>query len=351
VIQWDDILLQPGDSISKAIDYLGKNCLRIVLIVDSKRRLLGTVTDGDIRRALISKKTLKSPVGEFMCTSPLVGKKTDKKSKLLSLMRSKDLLHIPILDKNKVVIGLQTLQSVTGGKRYDNLVFLMAGGFGKRLHPLTLDTPKPLLEIGNKPILENIIERFFEAGFSNFVISTHYKAEMLKNHFGDGSKLGVNIDYVYENSPLGTAGALGLLPERMVTSLPMVLMNGDLLTKVDFEEVLKFHNEEGGSATMCVREYDLQVPYGVVEVQGSRLENIFEKPTHKFFINAGIYVLDMKLLAGIKQGDHLDMPEFLQSHVTNGHKVNAFMIHEFWLDIGRIEDFQRAQVEVGRGFT
>ena len=257
-------------------------------------------------------------------------------------MKVLDLLQIPVVDRQGKVVGLETLQHLLERDRYDNPVFLMAGGFGTRLRPLTEHIPKPLLQVGSKPILQTIIDQFISAGFHDFFISTHYKADMVREHFGDGSDLGVKIRYINESKPLGTAGALGLLPSDL-PDLPIVVMNSDLLTKVDFKELLEFHACNGGAATMCVREYDFQVPYGVVKASGNRVTSIVEKPTHKFFVNAGIYVISKSFLQGIDGMTYLDMPTMLEKSIETNNAVNVFPIHEYWLDIGQMEQFRQAQ--------
>jgi NDP-sugar pyrophosphorylase family protein len=201
-----------------------------------------------------------------------------------------------------------------------------------------------MLKVGNKPILESILDRFIAAGFHNFYILTHYKADMVREHFGDGRDWNVTIKYIHEDVPLGTAGGLGLLPKNL-PNLPILVMNGDLLTKVDFEELLDFHTHEEADATMCVREYDIQVPYGEVKSDGYHVISIEEKPVHKFFVNAGIYVLDQVLINKIECNSYLDMPNLLEFNIKNGGKVDMFPIHEYWLDIGRIEQFEKAQVD------
>jgi dTDP-glucose pyrophosphorylase len=339
---WKSAVLHVDDTMEMAIRVLNSASLRIVMVADGNNRLLGTITDGDIRRALINKKTMDAAVSEIMFTNPTVGSVDDDRDSILTLMQSRDLLQIPVLDSDGKIVGLETLQQLLDTKKHDNAVFLMAGGFGKRLHPLTTDVPKPLLKVGNKPILETIINQFIDFGFHNFVISTHYKAEMIKDYFGEGSQWGVSINYVYENEPLGTAGALGLLPNDF-TDLPMVVMNGDLLTKVNYDRLLAFHEEHGGIATMGVREYDFQVPYGIVRSAEHLVEGIEEKPVHRFFVNAGVYVLSPLLLREIESDKYLDMPHFLESQIRGNHQVNMFPIHEYWLDIGHREEFERAQ--------
>ena len=328
----------------KAIQVLDHVSLRIVMVSDEKNRLLGTITDGDIRRALILHHGMDTCLIDIMFKNPSVAFIEDGREAILAMMKSKDILQVPILDVDRRIVGLETIQNLIEVDKQDNLVFLMAGGFGTRLKPLTDDTPKPLLKVGNKPILETILNQFIEAGFHNFFISTHYKADMVEEYFRDGSQWGVNIQYVHEDSPLGTAGSLGLLPLGL-PDLPIMVMNGDLLTNVDFENLLNFHNERGGVATMCVREYDFQVPYGVVKSVEQKITSIVEKPTHKFFVNAGIYVIEPSLLESVDGKSYFDMPSLLEMQIKQGLQVNMFPLHEYWLDIGQIGQFEQAQLD------
>ncbi|MCP3672118.1 MAG: CBS domain-containing protein [Gammaproteobacteria bacterium] len=338
---WKAVVLRPEDTMENAIQALDREALRIVLVADTKGRLLGTITDGDIRRALIKHFGMDANLDEVMNKEPTIAQVKDGREAILAMMKEKDLLHMPIVDDAGCIVSLETLQHLIKSKKLDNPVFLMAGGFGKRLRPLTNDVPKPLLKVGSKPILEKILNQFIEKGFHNFFISTHYKAEMVREHFGDGGRWDVDIRYVHENEPLGTAGALGLLPDDL-PDLPIMMMNGDLLTEVNIERLLEFHNARGGIATMCVREYDFQVPYGVIEAKDGVIKGVIEKPVHKFFVNAGIYVLSQDLVKSVDGTRYLDMPHLLDESIRSGSQVNSFPIHEYWLDIGRMEEFERA---------
>jgi dTDP-glucose pyrophosphorylase/predicted transcriptional regulator len=334
------MLISPRVSLVDAIKEMHTGGARILIVVDDDELLLGTITDGDIRRALIKRFPMEGSVEKVMNTSPFVIKKPYSRTEILRLMSDKDLLHMPIVDNNGRLKGVETLQHLIEEPKYDNPIFLMAGGFGSRLRPLTNKIPKPLLKVGKKPILETIIGQFIENGFHNFYISTHFKSELIKDYFKDGKLYGINIDYVDEDTPLGTAGSLGLLPDN-IPDLPMIVMNGDLLTKVNFKELLDFHKKSKGDATMCVREYDFQVPYGVVNVDDCYISSIVEKPIHKFFVNAGIYFLNKKLLSKIDGKSSLDMTDFLSKEL-GGNGVNAFPIHEYWMDIGRLEEYEKA---------
>lgn len=339
---WKKILVSPSSNIQDVLKIIDSESLQLALVVDVENKLLGTVTDGDIRRALINGVSLSHPVSEIMFTRPTVIDCNTPKSKTLELMNEKQLHSIPILD-NGIVVGLETIHHITQRAKYDNPVFLMAGGFGTRLKPLTDNCPKPLLKVGNKPILETVILNFINAGFHKFYISTHYLPEMIQEYFGDGSKWGISISYVHEERPLGTGGALGLLPKDL-PDLPVIMMNGDVLTKVDLEALLLFHNEHDANATMCVREYEYQVPFGVIESDGHNISSMVEKPTQRFHVNAGIYVVSRNIINQVHNNEVVDMPTLLERYL--GNNVLMFPFHEYWLDIGRITDFNRAQIDI-----
>lgn len=343
--RWESVLIGPETSLEQAVATLDRTALRIVLVVDAERRLLGTLTDGDVRRSLLKHLPLDIKVSEVMCTSPQTVERGWSKERMLFVMEKHQLLQLPVVDAQKCVVGLETLHGLLHKKQHDNPVFLMAGGFGSRLSPLTQNCPKPLLKVGDKPILELILESFINAGFHRFFVSTHYMPEMIREYFGDGNRWGVSIRYVHEEEPLGTGGALGLLPHDEI-NLPMFMMNGDLLTTLNFQNLLEFYQEHPGVATMCVREYEHCVPYGVIQSEGHRIRSMVEKPVHRFFINAGIYLLSPDLVKSVSPGTCIDMPTLLGQQIAGGEDVNMFPIHEYWLDIGRMEDFQRAQSDI-----
>ena len=342
---WKNIAVLPDLTFGEAISVLDQGGQRIVLVIDAQDRLLGTVTDGDVRRALLRHESMEIPISKVMCATPCVAELHWSREKTLTVMEDGKLLHLPVLDAERRVVGLETLHEMLDHRHFDNPVFLMAGGFGKRLHPLTQDCPKPMLKVGDKPMLELILQSFVDAGFHRFFISTHYLSEVIRAHFGDGSRWGVNIRYIHEETPLGTGGALGLLPHEEI-DLPIFLMNGDLLTRVDYRSLLEFHQKHGGAATLCVREYESQVPYGVVQSAGHRITQIVEKPVQRYFISAGIYMLSPELVCSVAHGERIDMPDLLEREIGAGRDVNMFPVHEYWLDIGRMEEFQRAQEQV-----
>jgi len=345
---WESILIQPSATMVETIEVIDKGALQLALVVNTDNKLLGIVTDGDVRRALIRHQSMDCSISDVMHTTPLTAEFGTSRSKLLNLMNKNALLAIPIVKKG-ILVGLETLQKIVRRSHHDNPVFLMAGGFGTRLKPLTDNCPKPLLKLGGKPILENILENFIASGFHNFYISTHYMPEKIQDYFGDGSQWGVDIKYIYEEHPLGTGGALGLLPDDM-PDLPVIMMNGDLLTKVDLEYLLAYHNEKKGIATMCVTEYEYQVPYGVVQTNGHELVSMVEKPTNKFFVNAGIYVITPSLINRVAQNQVIDMPTLISAQIEKGDKVSVFPIHEYWRDIGKWNDYNQAQIDVENDF-
>ncbi|ANY66977.1 alcohol dehydrogenase [Paenibacillus sp. BIHB 4019] len=345
----DQLFISPYSSILEAIKVIDRGSVQITLVVDEDQRLLGTVTDGDIRRGILRNIGLNDEVRQVMNTQPVTSREEDSKEYILSSMRHHNLKQIPVLDRMGRVVRLHLLEEIIKPERCDNWVVLMAGGLGTRLGELTRDCPKPLLLVGNKPILEVILENFIANGFHRFMISVNYKAEMIMAHFEDGSKWGVEIEYIREDKRLGTAGALSLLP--FVPEEPLLIMNGDLLTKVNFRQLLDYHNDSKGPATMCVREYEYQVPYGVVKVENNRLQSIEEKPLQRYFISGGIYVISPEVLSYIPSDTFYDMPTLFEKLIEEGASTSVFPIREYWLDIGRMDDFNRANGEYSEVFN
>jgi NDP-sugar pyrophosphorylase family protein len=281
-----------------------------------------------------------------MNPSPITGNTKQSVKELNNLMQKHNIAAVPILDENSKIVDLEISNTGISSQKkvYDNSVFLMAGGLGTRLQPLTDDSPKPMLQVGGKPLLEIILKNFIEHGFVNFYISVQYLPEIIMDYFQDGKNLGVSIKYIQEDQPLGTAGALGLIPQEALDS-PIIVMNGDILTSVDFPALLDYHSKHEGAATMCVRDYEFQVPLGVIEGNGSKINMIKEKPIHKCQVNAGIYVINSDIVKIIPENKRVDMPDFLSDQISQGNSVHMFPIHEYWLDIGRLEDFNKAQID------
>lgn len=346
--KWRAVLMGPDTPAIDAVRIIDTTRLQIALVVDEAGRLLGTVTDGDVRRAILAGTALTSPVSAIMFKKPTTAPPEADRETLLGLMQAKVLRQIPIVDGQGRVVGLESMMDLLARQALPNAVVLMAGGRGQRLRPLTDLCPKPLLRIGDKPILEIILENFIAQGFRTFFISINYMAEKVVEHFGDGSRFGVSITYLREDEPLGTAGALTLLPET--PELPFLVMNGDLLTKVNFAHLLDFHTGQNAEATMCVRPYTAQIPYGVVHVEDHTLVRIEEKPSQTVFVNAGIYALSPSALPLITRGEAFDMPMLFESLMAQGRRALVFPVREYWIDIGRVGDYEQAQTDYTRHF-
>ncbi len=344
-----DYLIGPQAAIFDAIACIDRSGLQIALVVDDEGRLMGTLTDGDIRRALLRNLPLTQPVADVMTRHPRLAPVDSDDTKLFRMMRALQIRHLPLVDEDGRVVGLRTLTGLLQTPRRSNRVVLMAGGLGVRLHPLTRTVPKPMLSVGGKPLLETILETFIDYGFWRFSISLNYLAETIVGHFGDGSRWGVEIEYLREPARMGTAGSLSLLGETPAE--PFIVMNGDILTAVDFGEMLHFHLDNKALATMALHEYSFQVPYGVARVEDHRLVGITEKPIHHHFINAGIYVLDPRALDRIPKETVFDMPDLFRCLIAEGQTTVAFPIREYWLDIGQPQDLQKAEIEFPTVFT
>jgi dTDP-glucose pyrophosphorylase/predicted transcriptional regulator len=342
------VLLTPQSSIREALEIINREALRIALVVNENHELLGVITDGDIRRGILNNIELAEKVTLIMNDSPKFAYSNLSRVQMLNIMTENSILSLPVIDYTSgKVIGLERLEKNIKRNTYENPVFIMAGGFGTRLKPLTDSCPKPMLKVGDKPILEILLNQFANSGFRNIYISTHYMPEQITEYFGDGNRWGVSITYIHENVPLGTGGALGLLPNN-TPELPLIMINGDVLTSVDFERLLNFHTKYKPSATMCVREYDYQIPYGVITGDGHRIISMEEKPTQRFFVNAGIYVISPELFKNVEVNTKIDMPTLLEKEITNNKDVIMFPVHEYWLDIGRMDDYQKAQIDIQR---
>ena len=340
---WRDALVSSSTSLRQTIEAITEGSLQIALVVDSEGKLLGTVTDGDIRKAILAGKDLDITAGEAMRSQPITSESKTPRAAILKLMRQKRIHQMPLVDDQGRVVDVLTVDDMIGAAHKPNAVVIMAGGLGTRLHPLTEETPKPMLKVGGKPILETIIQSFIDQGFTNFFVSVNYKANIISEYFGDGSRLGAKINYLHEKSRLGTAGGLSLLPRDI--HAPIIVMNGDLLTRISVDALLDFHERESAVATMVVREDHYQVPYGVVEVDGTQIVGVEEKPIQRHLVNAGIYVISQDGLNNIPGDTFYDMPTHFAKLAANGHRTAAFPLHEYWVDIGRLDELERAQRE------
>lgn len=346
---WQNTLLSTRGTIGDALRALEAGSLQIALVVDQDNRLQGTVTDGDIRRAILRGLGLDSPVSEIMNRTPTTAYCTDDRQALWALMRNRRIHHIPVIDEKGCVVGLEVLDELLVATERDNPVIIMAGGLGTRLRPLTQNRPKPMLMVGERPILEHILISLAEYGYKNFFFSVNYLSQVIKDHFEDGSRWGVSITYLDEKQRLGTAGALSLLPDR--PTKPFIVMNGDVLTKLNFQRLMETHEQKQASVTVCVRNYDYQIPFGVAKVEGDSLLSIVEKPVHRSFVSAGIYVLNPEVLDRVPCNTFYDMPDLISSLIQENEKVKVFPITEYWLDVGRPDDMQRAIQEFAQEFA
>ena len=345
---WQDVVLTPQSDIRDAMRTLDETALRIAIVCDENNKLIGTVTDGDIRRGLLKHSDMQDSVSAVMNQSPRTVTRSHTRQQRIEIMDQYDLLALPIVDDKNHLVGLETLHQVLKPKKRDNPIFIMAGGFGTRLRPLTDNCPKPMLRVGDKPMLEHLINQFRVLGFYDFYISTHYMPEIIHTHFGDGSEWDINITYIHESKPLGTGGALGLLPKNL-PELPLIMMNGDVLTKINFTELLNHHESNNLDATMCVREMEYKISYGVVESEDGLITNMVEKPTYRYHINTGIYVLSPEYVSSVKPNTQIDLPTLLEQRIDTDKKVGIYTTHEYWLDIGQMTDYQKAQQDI-KGF-
>ncbi len=346
--EWNHITVTPHTTIREALLNLDQSSMQIVLVADASGRLLGTVTDGDLRRALLRGATLESPVQQAMNREPCVGWQQESPLVWRQRMQRNSLRHLPVLDRDRRLVDL-IHDRPEGPVQWSNPVVLMLGGLGMRLRPLTQKVPKPMLMVGDKPILETILEHVAEQGFSHFYFCINYLGEMIQDHFGDGSRWGVQIEYIEEKQRMGTAGALGLLEKPLEEDF--LVMNGDLLTKVDLGALLSFHQEHRHEATVCVREHQQQVPYGVMEMGGTRITQLVEKPVYRYFVNAGIYALSPRTLQHVPKNRPYDMPQLLNRLIMQQQAVGGFPLTEYWLDIGQLPDFKQAQADFDLHFT
>jgi dTDP-glucose pyrophosphorylase len=338
-----DISVGPETSILDTIKVIDVGALKVALVLGEQGRLIGIVSDGDIRRGILSGMPLSAPIVGVMNRAPVTAPATVGRSEAIRIMRHRRVEILPLVDREGHVVGIHSAKDVMVGGTTDNIVVIMAGGRGVRLRPMTDTMPKPMIPINGRPLLELIINSFINQGFGRFFLTLNYLAEEIENYFGDGSKMGADITYVHETRKTGTAGSLALLP--VPPQSPFFVMNGDILTSLDFSRMLQFHSDTAAAMTVAVYRHKYQVPYGVMAIAGDLITDITEKPSHEYFINAGIYVLNPELLDMIPEEGTFDMPDLMKKLLEDGVKVSAFPIHEYWIDIGRKDDLDRANLE------
>ncbi len=339
------MLLPPEATIHQALAAINAARSQLALVVDPERHLLGTLSDGDIRRALLNGATLENPVGPWMNSEPKIARDSDRSEDVLAMMRIHGLHRVPLLDAARRVVGLRTVEDFLQSPERETPVVIMAGGLGSRLNELTRDRPKPMLPVGGRPLLETIIDRFVAQGFRDIWLAVNYRAEVIMDHFGDGSAFAARIRYLREEKRLGTAGALSLMPRDLAH--PVVVSNADLLTSLDYGALLDAHHAARADATMAVREQEHAIPFGVVtEIEG-RVLRIEEKPSQQVLVNAGVYVLAPSVIGLVPDGTYYDMPQLLDELIRRNRLVACHRIDGYWLDIGHRADYERAQNEFG----
>jgi len=335
-----DYCVSPHATLRQAVEIIDRGAAQIALVTDSDR-LIGIATDGDVRRGLLRGESLEATVTNIMRQDFRFLPASATAADALAFMQRETLHQIPALDETGKVVHLFLLEDLIKPQRLPNSVVIMAGGEGKRLRPLTSNCPKPMLQVAGEPILEIILKQCLDAGFEHFYFAVNYLKEQIQSHFQDGSSWGARIQYLEEVKPLGTAGALSLLPER--PDHPFLVLNGDVLSRVDYTHLLRFHADHQSTATLCVREYSTQIPYGVVRLDDVKVVALEEKPVLTHYVNAGIYLLNPDVLDLVPKDVFFDMPQLLETAAQQGKTVNAFPIHEYWFDIGQPETLERAR--------
>lgn len=336
-------LIPKTATIRDAIKQISESSFQVVIVVDHKGKVIGTVTDGDIRRGLLRGLGLGDLVVDLMNRNPFTMNVGTKKSDVLAAMKGRGIRHVPLVDENNIFKSIIAENATSKFSITESPVLLMAGGRGQRLRPLTESVPKPMIKIGDVPILGIILTNLSQMGFKNVYISVNYLAEQIIEYVGNGESWGLKVEYVHETSPLGTAGALGLLPRGILNSV--IVMNSDLVTQVNLRELLDFHEESKASLTVGVRNYDHQIPFGVLELKGPNITSLSEKPTMSVPVSAGIYAVSSDILQTVPLNQRIDMTEVLDSCLDRQDTVVGFPIHESWIDVGRIEDLNRARSE------
>lgn len=331
-------------SISDALIRINSNEHQALIVISTDKKIIGTITDGDIRRSLINKVPLTDSVTEVMNKDFLYLDSDYTEEDLKNTLHKNDVEFIPIV-KNKEIVDVIFTPKEKSYQIKENPVFIMAGGFGKRLKPFTDECPKPMLKIGKRPLLEITINNFKRFGFKNFYISTHYLPNVIEDYFENGDKFGVNIKYLNEEKPLGTAGSLGLLPKD-ISNLPVIVINGDILTDTNFDRMLEFHIRKSSEITIGARNYQYQIPYGVIETKGINVIKISEKPTYDFGINSGIYIINSEIIKNQKMNLNKNMPELIHHEIALDSKVLIYKIYDYWRDIGKKTDLEMACKEI-----
>jgi dTDP-glucose pyrophosphorylase len=338
--------LNPESLLVEAIEAIEKTDKRIAVVLDDSLNLVGTITDGDVRRSILAGGSLNTPVKKFMNTNPVTAASSTSKEMLFNLMKKNNILAIPLIDsKNKFVetCHISEISKDTSEINKYNIssAVIMAGGLGMRLRPITDNIPKPMVDIGGMPLLERQIKKLSNFGIRKIFIAVNYLSEVIENHFKDGSKYGVEIHYLKEKESLGTGGALSLLPDKQ--EKPFLVMNGDVLTNSNFQSLAEFHTVQKNEITIAAFSYNIDIPFGVIENDGPLVKALQEKPSENFLCNAGIYILSPKALDLIPDAQFYNMTDLVNDYLNQDKPVSIFPIHEYWSDIGTSNDLDNAR--------
>lgn len=342
----ESIMLDETTTIRQAMEAIGRGAVEIALVSDAERHLFGTVSDGDIRRALLAGARLDDALGPHVARDPHVVRESTTRAEVLDLMRARTLSQIPVLDDEGRVVGLHVLNEVLGAVERPNWAVIMAGGKGTRLGDLTRSIPKPMLPVAGRPILERLVLHLVGSGIRRVLLSINYLGEMIEEHFGDGSDFGCRIDYLREEpqKPLGTAGSLALIRDlEDAVEDPIIVMNGDLITDFSVHSMLTAHRRAQAKATVAVRQYSHEVPFGVIDEEDGKLLRLVEKPAVRWQINAGIYCLEPAVLDRVRREEVQQLPELIEDCLERGEHVCVWQSDDEWQDIGRPAELRRAR--------
>ncbi|MEL0137149.1 MAG: nucleotidyltransferase family protein [Halieaceae bacterium] len=340
-VNWRKAVISEHATFQQAFQNLNDVAIKLCICADEEGGLIGLITDGDLRRGLLRGLSMEDSVAEVINRNPLVVPENTDWTVVRALMRANKVAQVPSVDDEGHVVGLYLWDELGPSEDHDHVMVLMVGGLGKRLRPYTESCPKPMLEIAGKPMLQHIVERARNQGFRRFIFCLNYFGEMIRDFFGDGRQFGINVEYVEESEPLGTAGALSLISGVLTKNF--VVSNGDVLTDIDYAELLSFLNQHGAKAVMAVKLHEWTNPFGVVEMDGLDITGFSEKPVMRSHVNAGVYALSPSALETLRAGEYCDMPTIFERLAAGGDRVVAYPMYEPWLDVGKPADLRLAR--------
>lgn len=340
----NELIINKDYSIKQALEVLNDGAKGIAFMTDKNKKLIGTITDGDIRRAILKDISLDSSIDEIIHYNPVCANVHMTREEIKDLFIKKAVKEIPIVNDNNVLVDMISIKDILLPEGKENSVVVMAGGLGTRLKELTQEIPKPMLKVGQDPMLQHIINNFKQYGYNKILISVNYKAEIIENYFQDGYAHGVKIDYIKEHKRLGTAGGIKLAKEYI--NAPFFVINGDIFTNLNVDNMMKFHTENNFDITVGIRKHSFQIPYGVVQVNDNNITELKEKPSIDYFINGGVYCLSPNLLKYIPEDKYFEITDLINICIKNNMRVGSYEIKEYWMDIGRLEDYNKVNQDV-----